>query len=230
MARAHPIPANRCSMPFISPYASCVMMPSNMPLSSALPPLLLASSSSARRLCLAQLGLDFQHASPEIDETPRANEHPAALAERLACAKALALAGRHPQHLIIGADQVCVLDQQPVGKPNTLDNARRQLTASSGKRIRFETGLALYDGRQRRLISAVEPFDVQFRKLTPAQIEGYLQREQPLECAGSFKMEGLGISLFQGLEGRDPNALLGLPLIRLCDMLQELGYDLLHPC
>ena len=204
-------------------------MASNMPLSSALPPLLLASSSPTRGQCLAQLGLDFQQVSPEVDETPRPNEQPAVLAERLACAKALALAGRYPHHLIIGSDQVCVLDQHPVGKPGTLDNARRQLTASAGKCIRFETGLALYDGRQRRLISAVEPFDVHFRALTPTQIENYLLREQPLECAGSFKMEGLGITLFKALEGRDPNTLLGLPLIQLCDMLLALGYDVLQP-
>lgn len=195
----------------------------------ALPPLLLASSSAARRQCLAQLGLTFQQASPEVDETPRANEQPAALAERLANAKALALAGHYPRHLIIGSDQVCALDQQPVGKPKTLDNARQQLMACSGKQIRFHTGIAIYDGRQRRLLSAVEPFDVQFRPLTEAQIEGYLQREQPLECAGSFRMEGLGIALFQSLDGRDPNALMGLPLIQLCDMLHSLGYDLLHP-
>ncbi|BBG30732.1 Maf-like protein [Zymobacter palmae] len=205
------------------------MMLPNMPLSTALPPLLLASSSSARRQCLAQLGLAFQQASPDIDETPRSGEQPAALVERLACAKALALAGQHPHHLIIGSDQVCALDQQPVGKPGTLDSARRQLAACSGKRVRFHTGIAVYDGRQRRLLSAVEPFDVQFRSLTDAQIEGYLQREQPLECAGSFRMEGLGITLFTALDGRDPNALLGLPLIQLCDMLQSLGYDLLSP-
>lgn len=200
-----------------------------MTLSAAIPPLLLASSSPARRQCLSQLGLDFQQASPDVNETPKIGEQPAALAERLACAKALALAGQHPHHLIIGSDQVCTLDQQPVGKPGTLDNARRQLLACAGKRIRFHTGIAIYDGRQRRLISAVEPFDVQFRALSTAQIEGYLQREQPLECAGSFKMEGLGITLFDALDGRDPNTLMGLPLIRLCDMLQELGYDLLSP-
>ena len=194
-----------------------------------LPPILLASRSPARQHCLSQLGLHFQQAAPDVDETPREGEAPAALAERLACAKALALAGQYPHHLIIGSDQVCAVDQRPVGKPGTLDKARQQLMACAGKRIRFHTGLAIYDGRQRRLLSACEPFDVQFRSLTAAQIEGYLQREQPLECAGSFKMEGLGIALFHSLDGRDPNALLGLPLIHLCDMLLTLGYDILQP-
>lgn len=212
-----------------SPHNSSTLAPPNMTLSAAIPSVLLASSSPARCQCLSQLGLDFQQISPDVNETPKSGEQPAALVERLACAKALALAGSYPQHLIIGSDQVCTLNQQPVGKPGTLANARRQLLASSGKHVRFHTGLAVYDGRQRRLISAVEPFDVHFRTLSATQIEHYLQREQPFECAGSFKMEGLGISLFETLDGRDPNTLMGLPLIQLCDMLLELGYDLLSP-
>lgn len=194
----------------------------------SLPPVILASSSAARRQCLTQLGIEFQQLSPDIDETPQEGETPAALVERLARAKALALADCYPDHLIIGSDQVCALDQRPVGKPGTLDNARRQLLSCSGRQIRFHTGIAVYDSSQQRLLSGVEPFDVHFRPLTEAQIEGYLQQERPLECAGSFKMEGLGITLFQALNGRDPNALLGLPLIRLCDMLHSLGYDLLR--
>lgn len=198
-----------------------------MPPSFSLPPIVLASGSSARRDCLTRLGVSFSYDSPEIDETPYPDESPSLLVERLSREKAHALAGCYPHHLVIGSDQVCAIDGRPVGKPGGIEEARRQLRACAGQRIRFHTGIAVYDTIRDTMLSAVEPFDVQFRALTPAQIDGYLHKERPFECAGSFRMEGSGIALFSALEGRDPNALMGLPVILLCDLLASLGYDLL---
>jgi MAF protein len=190
---------------------------------SSVPPIILASSSVYRRELLQRLQLPFEWASPAIDETPLPREAPAALAERLACAKANALAERYPRHLIIGSDQVASLDGDPLGKPGDFATALRQLQACSSRRVEFATGLCLLDSRDGTRQSAVETFSVVFRRLETRQIENYLHREQPFDCAGSFKVEGLGIALFERLEGDDPTALIGLPLIRLVSMLERAG-------
>ena len=160
-----------------------------------------------------------------MDESPQPGENAEALVIRLAVAKAQALAGTYPRHWIIGSDQVCVLDGAIAGKPHTAENARAQLRAASGKAITFYTGLALFHPASGRLLQCCEPFMVHFRTLTDAEIAGYVEKEQPLQCAGSFKSEGLGICLFDRLEGRDPNTLVGLPLIALNEMLLKAGIN-----
>lgn len=186
-------------------------------------PLVLASTSPFRQSLLAKLGLPFIVAAPEVDETPLPGESARRLVLRLATAKAQALAHRYPAHLIIGADQVCVLDGHITGKPHTEENAVKQLMQARGNVISFYTGLALYNSENGELQTHCDPFDVHFRQLTEQEIRYYVQTEQPLQCAGSFKSEGLGIALFERLEGRDPNALVGLPLMALCDMLRNEG-------
>ena len=190
------------------------------------PALLLASSSPFRRQLLDKLGLDFIHQSPDIDETRLAGESPVALVMRLAREKAAALAGSHPDTLIIGSDQVAVIGDQVLGKPGTREKAIEQLSAASGQRVTFLTGLCLLNTATGRTQVACDPFHVQFRTLRPAQIERYVDAEQPLNCAGSFKSEGLGIVLFKALEGRDPNTLVGLPLILLTEFLAAEGVAL----
>ncbi len=192
-----------------------------------MPALVLASSSSYRQTLLRQLGLPFECASPDIDETPLPQETPLALVQRLASAKAAALAKTYPNHLIIGSDQAASLDGQILGKPMELCAARAQLTKASGRRVEFFTGLCLLDSRSETSQCLVEPFSVVFRKLSAAQIERYLLREKPFDCAGSFKVEGLGIALFERLEGRDYSALIGLPLIQLCTLLQAAGIEVI---
>lgn len=187
--------------------------------------LVLASSSSYRRELLQKVVADFVCAAPQVDETAQVGESAQHLVERLAIAKAKALAGVYSSHLLIGSDQVAVIDGHLVGKPHTYDNAVAQLRAASGKAVTFLTGLALYDSENQRLQHCVEPFTVVFRALTDAEIHGYIALEQPLNCAGSFKSEGLGISLFERLHGDDPNSLIGLPLIRLLAMLREWGIN-----
>lgn len=189
------------------------------------PSILLASTSPFRQTLLSKLGLPFITAAPEVDESPRPGESAEALVTRLAVAKAQALAGSHPDHWIIGSDQVCVLEGAITGKPHTAENARAQLRAASGKAITFYTGVALFHPASGRLLQCCEPFVVHFRTLTDAEIAGYVEKEQPLQCAGSFKSEGLGICLFDRLEGRDPNTLVGLPLIALSAMLQQAGIN-----
>ncbi|AMG58259.1 Maf family protein [Pantoea vagans] len=185
------------------------------------PSILLASTSPFRQALLRKLGLPFITAAPEVDESLQPGENAEALVIRLAVAKAQALAGTYPRHWIIGSDQVCVLDGEIAGKPHTAENARAQLRAASGQAITFYTGLALFHPASGRLLQCCEPFVVHFRTLTDAEIAGYVEKEQPLQCAGSFKSEGLGICLFDRLEGRDPNTLVGLPLIALNGMLQQ---------
>lgn len=184
-------------------------------------PLVLASTSPYRRELLARLGVEFTTARPDVDETPLPGEAPEALVARLARAKAQAVAAAHPEALVIGSDQVAVLDGAILGKPGSHERAREQLLRASGREVRFLTGLALCDGE--RCAVEVEPYGVVFRTLSEGQIERYLRREQPYDCAGSFKSEGLGIVLFERLEGEDPNALIGLPLIRLVRMLEAAG-------
>jgi len=186
-------------------------------------PLILASSSVYRRALLQKLALPFSWSSPAIDETPLPGEAPSALVERLARAKAIALAQRYPQHLIIGSDQVACLDGSLLGKPGNFATAQRQLQTCNGRRVEFLTGLCLLNSRDSSSESSVESFSVIFRHLSDTQIAHYLEREQPFDCAGSFKAEGLGIALFERLEGRDPNTLIGLPLIRLVQMLENAG-------
>jgi len=188
--------------------------------------LLLASSSPYRKQLLDRLGLPFRCQSPEIDEQPRPGEDPTALAVRLATEKARALAPENPDSLIIGSDQVATLpDNTLLGKPGNHEQARKQLAASSGQCVRFLTGLAVFDARTNTLKTRCESFSAQFRDLSDTEIEYYLKKEQPYDCAGSFKMEGLGIALFEALEGRDPNSLVGLPLIALIDVLKEFGIN-----
>jgi MAF protein len=187
--------------------------------------LILASTSPFRQALLNKLGLPFITAAPETDETPLPDETAPQLVERLAKAKAQALEADYPQGWIIGSDQVCVLDGKITGKPHTEENARAQLRAASGKVVTFYTGLALYCAEQKRLFSLYETFRVYFRQLSEAEINAYVNIEQPLQCAGSFKSEGLGITLFERLEGRDPNTLIGLPLMALCDLLREAGIN-----
>ncbi len=188
-------------------------------------PILLASSSIYRRELLSRLGLAFEWTSPDIDESPLTDESADALVARLALAKATALAGKYPKHLIIGSDQVAVLDNQIIGKPHTYERAFKQLQAASNKELTFNTGLCLLDAQTGKSQIAVEKFHVRFRNLSDEQIHHYLSHEQPYDCAGSFKCEGLGIALFKELKGKDPNALIGLPLIRLVDMLTNAGLD-----
>lgn len=190
------------------------------------PSLLLASSSPYRKNLLERLGLPFTCESPDIDETPGAGETAEALAIRLAESKARALAPAHPDTIIIGSDQVaCLPDGSLLNKPGNHQQARQQLLRSSGNSVRFLTGLAVLDTRSNALKTVCEPFEVSFRTLTDEEIESYLRTEQPYDCAGSFKMEGLGIALFSGMAGRDPNSLIGLPLIALIDLLRELGIN-----
>lgn len=190
------------------------------------PALLLASSSPYRRELLDRLQLPFTWQSPSIDETRREDETAIDLVRRLAEEKARALAGQYTDHLIIGSDQVAVLgDGQILGKPHDLERAQKQLRAASGSSVTFLTGLALLNSQSGRCQVDCVPFTVHFRSLSDTQILRYLQREQPFDCAGSFKSEGLGISLFRSTEGEDASSLIGLPLIRLVDMLINEGID-----
>jgi MAF protein len=185
-----------------------------------MPALALASSSPYRRALLERLQLPFTWQAPQIDESRHDNESATDLVKRLAAEKARALAQSHPDHLIIGSDQVAVLGNgQILGKPHDLERAQAQLRAASGSSVSFLTGLALLNSRSGHCQIDCVPFTVHFRRLSEEQILRYLQRERPFDCAGSFKSEGLGISLFRSTEGEDATSLIGLPLIRLVDML-----------
>ncbi|MEL2241104.1 Maf family protein [Leclercia adecarboxylata] len=186
-----------------------------------MPNLILASTSPYRRMLLEKLGVPFECAAPDVDESPQPGESPRHLVVRLAQEKAKSLAARFPDHLIIGSDQVCVLDGIITGKPHTEENARQQLLKARGTIVTFYTGLALYNSATGHLQTECEPFDVHFRHLSEQEIEDYVRKERPLNCAGSFKSEGLGIALFDRLDGSDPNTLVGLPLIALCQMLRR---------
>ena len=189
--------------------------------------LVLASTSPFRKSILSKLNLPFDCAKPDIDESPKENETPEALVARLAEEKARAVKGEFNDALIIGSDQVAVCDGQILGKPHTFENGVKQLTQFSDKAVTFYTGLALYNSSTGETNSLVEPFTVHFNPLSLKEIENYLKAEQPYNCAGSFKSEGLGICLFKKLEGADPNTLIGLPLIRLVAMLKAQGLDVL---
>jgi len=188
--------------------------------------LVLASTSPFRKELLGRLQLPFETAAPATDETPLQGESPATTAERLAIAKAHAVADRYPDALIIGSDQVAYQGESRFGKPGTRENARQQLRAMSGKAVVFHTGLCLLNAATGRVHLRGIPTEVRFRELSDQEIERYLDREDALNCAGSAKSEGLGIALLEYLRGDDPNALVGLPLIALCDMLRAEGVDL----
>ncbi|NIB41230.1 septum formation inhibitor Maf [Pseudomaricurvus alkylphenolicus] len=190
-------------------------------------PIVLASSSPYRRQLLSKLGLEFSAASPDIDESRLPKETPLQLVERLAKEKAQALAQTFPNHLIIGSDQVAALDREVVTKPGTHEAAVAQLRRASGRSLTFLTGVCLLNSHTDNFHVRIASYEVLFRKLSDQQIERYLQVEQPYDCAGSFKSEGLGISLFQYIRGDDPNTLVGLPLIELTDMLLNEGVDVL---
>lgn len=189
-------------------------------------PLVLASSSPYRRELLTRLRLPFTWSAPAINETARPDEDASTLVRRLAEEKARALTPNYPHHLIIGSDQVAVLGKQILGKPQTHERAHAQLLAASGNSVTFLTGLALLDSRSGHCQIDCVPFTVHFRQLNDAQITRYLRAEQPYDCAGSFKAEGLGVSLFRSTEGTDATSLIGLPLIRLVDMLHMAGIDI----
>ena len=189
--------------------------------------LILASTSPFRSGLLKRLCLPFETRAPNIDETPFAIEQAQTLVARLAEAKAQTIAGQLTKSLVIGSDQTAVLNGQIIGKPGNHERARVQLLQASGKTVAFYTGLALIDSDSKRTQIEVVTFHVHFRKLSGCQVESYLHREQPYQCAGSFKAEGLGIALFERLEGDDPSSLIGLPLIRLTRMLETEGVTVL---
>ncbi len=189
--------------------------------------LILASSSPYRAELLAKLGLPFSSHRPDIDENPEGEEAPDALVARLAEEKARAVASDHESALIIGSDQVAVCEGEILGKPGTEARAREQLSQLSGNAVLFLTGLCLLDVARDRTQTAVVDTIVHFRNLTAKEISNYVRRDQPLDCAGAFKSEALGIALFDAIETTDPNALIGLPLIELCRMLRGAGLDVL---
>ncbi|NRA62558.1 MAG: septum formation inhibitor Maf [Psychrobium sp.] len=190
--------------------------------------LILASTSPFRQQLLEKINVPFQCISPNIDETPLADETAEMLVQRLSIAKARAVALPHGNCLVIGGDQVAVINGKIIGKPHNFDNAFAQLKQASGQTITFYSGLCLYNSATNTHQVVVEPFKVHFRALSDAMISGYLHSEQPYQCAGSFKSEGLGIALFSRLEGKDPNALVGLPLITLIEMLNNEGIEVLE--
>ncbi|HSI46469.1 MAG TPA: Maf family nucleotide pyrophosphatase [Methylophilus sp.] len=191
------------------------------------PNLILASSSRYRREVLEKLHLPFECISPDIDETPFKSETPEHTCLRLAESKARKVAEGHPDALIIGCDQVATVNGLQIGKPGNHDNAVRQLTMLSGKEVIFHSAICLYDSDTQQMQSTIVPYYVKFKTLTSLQIETYLRLEQPYDCAGSAKSEGMGIALLDYMRGDDPNALIGLPLIVLVDMLKQAGIDVL---
>ncbi|MCR6651503.1 MAG: Maf family nucleotide pyrophosphatase [Cellvibrionaceae bacterium] len=187
--------------------------------------LILASSSAYRRQLLSQLGLSFTYISPNIDELPLANESAMALTKRLALAKAQRILRDNPEALVIGSDQVADLDGIILGKPHTAERAFAQLKHCSGRTVHFFTAVALTSSQHQQ--SEVVTTQVRFRTLSDSQLLAYIKKEEPLDCAGSFKCEGLGIALFESITSDDPSALIGLPLIRLAHMLGAEGIEVL---
>lgn len=188
--------------------------------------LVLASTSAYRRTLLERFGLPFETARPAVDETPLPGEPPATTADRLAIAKARAVAQDHPDALIIGSDQVAHLDNEIFGKPGTVERAIAQLQRMRGETVVFHTALALVNTRTGAVQVDSVPTQVRFRDLSDAEIVRYVDKERPLDCAGSAKSEGLGIALLESLSGDDPTALVGLPLIALARMLRAEGVTL----
>jgi septum formation protein len=188
--------------------------------------LILASTSRYRRELLLRLDLPFQTARPDVDETPLPNENSHHLAQRLAEAKARSVARNFPNAWVIGSDQVAELNGQAIGKPENFERAADQLSAASGKTMRFYTSFCLLRADPHKIIASTDITTVHFRTLTSAEIERYLHKEQPYDCAGSFKAEGLGISLFDKIESADPTGLIGMPLIGLSKALRQAGLHL----
>ena len=190
-------------------------------------PLVLGSTSRYRRELLERLHIPFEVAAPDVDETPRPGEAPRALAERLALAKARAVAATFPGAVVIGSDQVADLDGEPLGKPGTHENAVAQLRRMRGRTVIFQTAVAVVCLESGYEAQSLAPVKVRFRDLSDDEIENYLRIEQPYDCAGSAKSEGLGIALLESIDNDDPTALVGLPLIRTCRMIQAAGVKLL---
>jgi septum formation protein len=195
----------------------------------SMPPLILGSSSRYRRELLQRLHLPFEVVSPQVDETPQPGEAPAALALRLALAKAHAVAAQRPQSVVIGSDQVADLDGEPIGKPGSHERAVLQLRRLSGRRVVFQTAVAVVRADTGYAQALLAPVQVHFRSLGESEIEHYLRLETPYDCAGSAKSETLGIALLETIDSDDPTALVGLPLIRTCQLLRAAGIDPLRP-
>jgi septum formation protein len=193
------------------------------------PPLILGSTSFYRRELLRRLRLPFTVVAPGVDESPLSGEAPAALALRLAMAKARAVAALHPGAVVIGSDQVADLDGEPIGKPGDHERATAQLRRMSGRRVVFQTAVAVLRPSIAFERVLMAPVSVHFRTLDDDEIERYLQLEQPYDCAGSAKSEALGVALLSAIESDDPTALIGLPLIRTCELLRQAGLDPLGP-
>jgi septum formation protein len=196
-------------------------------MSTASRPLVLGSTSRYRRELLARLNVPFEVAAPDVDETPLPNETPLALAQRLALAKAQAVAAKFPQAVVIGSDQVADLHGEPLGKPGTHERATEQLQRMRGQTVIFQTALAVVCQETGFVQQDVAQVKVLFRDLTDEEIENYLRAEQPYDCAGSAKSEGLGIALLERIDNDDPTALIGLPLIRTARMIRAAGIRLL---
>lgn len=196
---------------------------------STMPPLILGSTSRYRRELLQRLRLPFEVMAPHVDETPLPGEAPAALAQRLALAKARAVATLRPDAVVIGSDQVADLDGAPIGKPGTHERATMQLRRLSGREAIFQTAVAVVHQSNGFESSLLAPVRVRFRSLTDAEIDHYLRLEEPYDCAGSAKSETLGIALLASIDSDDPTALVGLPLIRTCALLRAAGIDPLQP-
>ena len=191
-----------------------------------MPRIILASTSIFRKQLLKKLHLNFEQIAPDIDETPLSNETPKEMVERLSLEKALEIASTHPNSIIIASDQTAVFNNEPIGKPYTVENAIKQLSDFSGQCITFYTGLVVINTHTQQTYQTLDITNVYFRELSEMVIRNYIDIEQPLKCAGSFKSEGLGITLFKRIESADPNALIGLPLIELTNIFYQMGYPL----
>lgn len=194
--------------------------------SNSIPNIVLGSTSSFRKMLLDKLHLDFIQDAPNIDETPFENETPKEMVVRLSNAKAASLKDKYPAHIIITSDQCAVFADKPIGKPHTQENAVKQLQQFSNQAITFYTGLVVINTATNKNYQYLDTTTVHFRELSESVINNYINIEQPLNCAGSFKSEGLGVTLFKKIDSRDPNALIGLPLMALTDIFYEMGYAL----
>lgn len=190
--------------------------------------IILSSTSPFRKALLERLQVKFTCESPNIDETPLEQEEIEDMVIRLAIGKAQAIADKHPDALIIGSDQSAVLNGEKLSKPGNFENAFKQLSKASGQKITFQTGLCLLNSKTGHIQSTCVPYTVVFKELSTKMIENYLHKEEPYNCAGSFKSEALGIALFERFEGDDPNALIGLPLIQLVNFLDNEGFSILE--
>lgn len=191
-----------------------------------LPQVVLGSTSPFRKQLLDKLHIPFIQDAPEIDETPLKAETPKEMVLRLAHEKAKVFKDKYPQHIIISSDQCAVFNNQPIGKPHTVENAIQQLTSFSNHQITFFTGLVVSNTQTGKTYEYLDTTIVHFRDLSKEVIRNYIEIEQPLKCAGSFKSEGLGVALFKQIDSRDPNALIGLPLMALTDIFYEMGFAL----